>query len=109
MEAEYVSIVHAIKELHWLDQLFKSFIFKTIPYSPPVLFSDSISAIHFTKNEVKNSRSKHIDIKYYFCRDWFNRNYFSIQMVPSQANIADIFTKWLSSARMRYLTGGIFS
>ena len=34
-----------------------------------VVYSDSQSAIHLTKNSMFHSRSKHIDVKYHWIRD----------------------------------------
>ena len=62
----------------------------------------------YLKNERENARTKHIDIRYHFIRDWYEKGYFSLKSVEGSMNIADIFTKWLSSQRIIYLCSTIF-
>jgi hypothetical protein len=109
MEAEFIAMVPCAKEIHWLSELYNSDnIFVSNEYCP-VIYSDSLATVHFTKNQVENNRTKHIDIKYHFLRDWHSKGYFRIESVPGKLNIADIFTKWLSSVRLQMLCEGIFN
>uniref|UniRef100_T1IGZ8 Reverse transcriptase Ty1/copia-type domain-containing protein n=1 Tax=Strigamia maritima TaxID=126957 RepID=T1IGZ8_STRMM len=69
MEAEYMVLVNAAKEAHWLCQVFDNSIVSDQKHAAPMIFTDSMSAMYFTKNPVENVRSKHIDIKYHFLKD----------------------------------------
>lgn len=65
IEAEYVAATKAIKEVIWLQRLMKE-LGKVQEDSR--LWSDSQSAIHLAKNLTFHSRTKHIQLRYYFLR-----------------------------------------
>jgi ATP-binding cassette subfamily B (MDR/TAP) protein 1 len=65
IEAEYVAVTEASKELIWLQGLLIELGFKQ---EMNVLHSDSQSAIHLAKNSAFHSRTKHIDLRYHFIR-----------------------------------------
>jgi ribonuclease HI len=64
-EAEYMAIAEACKELIWLKGLYAEL---WGVYSCINLFSDSQSAIYLTKDQMFHVRTKHIEIKYHYCR-----------------------------------------
>lgn len=59
----------------------------------PIINIDNKVEKFITKNEVLNSRSKHIDIKHYFIKEKLIDGLFNLKRVCSVDNIADIFTK----------------
>ena len=69
IEAEYVAISEAAKEIIWLKSLLKK-LGKRQDESP--LFSDSQSAICLAKNPILHSRCKHLELKYHFIRNLIN-------------------------------------
>jgi len=60
---------------------------------PALSKSDNQGAIALTKNPVKHSRSKNIDIRFHFIRECYKENIVSVDYVSSAYKIADIFTK----------------
>ena len=107
MEAEYLALTDAVKETHWLSSILKTELLNSFEQRP-VVYTDSQSAIYFVKNEVENNRSKHIDLKFHFIRDWINKGFFELKNISTKVNVADIFTKWLSSQRLKLLCDAIF-
>ncbi len=61
IEAEYVAVTEASKELIWLHGLLTKLGFEQ---EMNVLHSHSQSAIHLAKNLAFHSRTKHIDLRY---------------------------------------------
>ena len=59
---------------------------------------DNIGAIYLTKNATTGSRTKHVDTRYHFVRDYVEDGIIKVQFVRSEENHADIFTKNLNSA-----------
>ena len=57
------------------------------------IYCDNTSAINLTKNPILHSRTKHIDLRHHFLRDHVAKNDISIHFVPTDKQIADIFTK----------------
>lgn len=63
---------------------------------PISIFCDNTSAINLSKNPIMHSRTKHVAIKLHFLREQVLANEFQLLYVPSQAQVAGIFTKALS-------------
>nr|GEX52487.1 copia protein [Tanacetum cinerariifolium] len=64
-------------------------------------------ATDLSKNPVQHSRTKHIKILHCFLRDNVQKENISIEMVPSEDNIADILTKPLKREPFNYLRLGL--
>ena len=61
-------------------------------YDKFTLFCDNQSAIALAKNAMVHQRSKHIDIKYHFVRSVISNDIMTLIYVPTDKNIADVFT-----------------
>jgi arginyl-tRNA--protein-N-Asp/Glu arginylyltransferase len=61
-ETEYIAITKACKELIWMKKLLHELGVRQEKY---VLFSDSQSVIHLSKNSMFHSRSKYIELRYH--------------------------------------------
>jgi hypothetical protein len=57
------------------------------------LLCDNESAIRMADNPVERSRTKHIDIRYHFLRDYQQKEDIEIAYVSTHNQLADIFTK----------------
>ena len=90
-EAEYVALTSAVQEALFLRQLLSDMLFCT--KEPVTIFADNQGAISLSKNPVHHQRSKHIDIRFHFIRDEVQKGSVEIFYVPSEDNMADIFTK----------------
>nr|GEY29729.1 retrovirus-related Pol polyprotein from transposon TNT 1-94 [Tanacetum cinerariifolium] len=64
-----------------------------IIYEKVPIFFDNTSAIAISNNLVLHSRTKHIDIRYHFIRDHILKWYIKLHFIPTQYQLADIFTK----------------
>nr|GEX11600.1 retrotransposon protein, putative, unclassified [Tanacetum cinerariifolium] len=61
------------------------------------------SAIALCCNNVKHSRSKHIDIRHHFIREQVERRVVELYFVTTDYQLADIFTKALPRERFEFL------
>ena len=57
---------------------------------------DNTSAINISKNPVKHSRTKHIEIRHHFLRDHTQKGDITLEFVSTKDQLADTFTKPLS-------------
>ncbi|WVZ89923.1 hypothetical protein U9M48_036268 [Paspalum notatum var. saurae] len=70
------------------------------------LLVDSTSAISVAKNPVLHSRTKHIDVRFHFLRDHYEKGDIDLIHVVSANQLADIFTKPLEFDAFTRLRGG---
>ena len=69
------------------------------------IFCDNTSIIHMTKNTNQHSKTKHIDIRYHFLRDHYEKGDIEIEYVSTDFQLADIFTKPLDYDRFSFICG----
>lgn len=103
MEAEFVAMTEAAKELLWFDRILDECITKRIinrRKEQSLLYVDNQATIDFVKSPIENYRTKHIDIKLFFIRDLVYKDIFCVKFVRSKNNLADIFTKPLTRAEL---------
>jgi hypothetical protein len=93
-EAEYMALVHVLREALWL-RLFLTILGFPCPRPFPLL-CDNQSALAIANSEAITSRSKHIDVRYHFYREHISSGSFATSWIPTQDMTADIFTKPLA-------------
>ncbi|WVZ76572.1 hypothetical protein U9M48_024537 [Paspalum notatum var. saurae] len=69
------------------------------------LLVDSTSAISVAKNPVLHSRTKHIDVRFHFLRDHYEKGHIDLIHVVSANQLANIFTKALEFDAFTHLRG----
>ena len=65
---------------------------------PVPLWCDNRAAIHIVENLVFHERTKHLDIDCHLVHEKFNDGLLRLCLVSSPSQLADIFTKSLSSS-----------
>jgi hypothetical protein len=100
-EAEYCSLAIATTELYWLRMLFQE-IQIPLPVSP-IIWCDNVSALSLAANPVYHARTKHIEVDYHYIREKVLNKDITISFISTSDQIADVFTKGLSSARFLFL------
>ena len=104
-EAEYISLVSAIQEGKYLVSLIFEILGHNLNFH---MNCDNQGTIALAKNPIKQQRTKHVDIKYHFIRDEILKGAVSMSYIPTEDNLADIFTKPLSSIKLRKFMRHIF-
>ena len=69
----------------------------------PILWCDNLSALALASNPVFHARTKHIEVDYHFIREKVLNRDVLLKFISTGDQIADIFTKGLSSARFLFL------
>ncbi|KAL5706233.1 hypothetical protein ACHQM5_024431 [Ranunculus cassubicifolius] len=72
--------------------------------STPVIWCDNISSISLASNPIYHARTKHLEVDYHYVRDKVVRKELAVQYICTEDQIADVFTKGLSSVRFKNLT-----
>ena len=100
-EAEYRSLAAVTAEITWIESLLHELNFK-LP-KPPTVWCDNLSTLAMSNNSVLHARTKHIELDLYFVRDKVLQKQLIVNHVPSIDQIADVFTKPLSTSRFQIL------
>ena len=89
-EAEYVVAAGCCANVLWMKSQLSDY---GIQYKMLPIFCDNTSAIAISNNPVLHQRTKHIDIRYHFIRDHIMNGESELQFIPTEYQLADIFTK----------------
>ena len=95
-EAEYVATTELCKEMLWMKKFLLELGIKQDEY---VVYCDSQSAIHLSKNSSFHSKAKHIDVRYHWIRNVLEEKQLQLQKVRTDDNEADMLTKPLSKEK----------
>ena len=90
-EAEYMALSEVVKELKFIVQLLQTM---NITVELPItVYVDNVGAIWLSNNRNTGDRTKHIDIRTAFVKEYQEDGKIIIKFVKSEDNDADIFTK----------------
>ncbi|KAJ9547240.1 hypothetical protein OSB04_019783 [Centaurea solstitialis] len=67
------------------------------------IYCDNTSAIAIANNPVLHSKAKHIEVRYHFIRDHVMNGDIELHFVPTEYQLADLFTKPLDVTRFNML------
>jgi hypothetical protein len=105
--AEYVALASAVKEIIYVRQLLDEL---GIAIQLPIkVHEDNKTCIHIAKNPSAPRKTRHMDIRYHFVRDYHLEGIIHIDYCPSRLMIADIFTKALPRPAFRRLRQELIS
>ena len=104
-EAEYRAMAAAASEVTWIVNLLEDLGVHHL--KPITLHCDNQSALHIAKNPVFHERTKHIEIDCHFTRDKVLEGLLHLNYLPTQQQLADIFTKPLCSTQFQTLLSKI--
>jgi len=100
-EAELRAMASTAEEIIWLRWLLADF--GIVSSGPTTMFCDNTGAIQLTLNPVKFSLSKHIGVDVFFLREQYSQRTLVPQYVPTEHQIADLFTKSQTRVQHDYL------
>jgi hypothetical protein len=98
-EAEYRGVAIVACEVVWLQKLL-SHLGQSVDV-PVVIYCDNISSILLANNPVYHAKTKHIEVHYHFIREKILAKEIDFIHVSTKDQVADIFTKALSTDKLR--------
>ena len=104
-EAEYMAVSSAVQEGVHLRQLLGDLGYRLD--EPTTIYEDNMGCIALSNNPVFHKRTKHIDIRYHFVRERVESGVIEIRYLPTNQQLADIFTKPLCKQRIILLSNAI--
>ena len=94
-EAEYIAVGSCCAQILWMKNQLLDY---GLEYSKIPIYCDNQSVIAMTGNPVQHSMTKHISIRYHFIREHVMAGTVELHFVPTDQQLADIFTKPLSES-----------
>eukprot|EP00392_Amoebophrya_sp_AT5.2_P017902 g18324.t1 len=112
-EAEYYAISECSREILYyrnlLSEISKTCKIPDVKQSPTVIFEDNKSCIDLVGMTETTKKSKHIDIRYNFVKDLFQKGEIKVVHISTKQQLADILTKPLNANTFNYLKSMINS
>jgi hypothetical protein len=99
-EARYIAASSCCAQVLWIQQQMRDYGYEFL--NTPINV-DNEAAINITRNPVQHSKTKHIDIKYHFIRDCFEKKLIDVVKIHTDHQRADLFTKAFDKSRFEYL------
>ena len=99
-EAEYVAASSCCSQLLWIQQQMRDY---GLEFSNTPIFVDNSAAISIIKEPSHHSKTKHIEIKYHFIRDCYEKKLIEIVKIHTDLQKADLFTKAFTKSRFDFL------
>ena len=96
VRAEYIAVGSCCAQLLWIKQQLEDY---SITCNNISIRCDNTSAINLIKNPILHSRTKYIEVRYHFIRDHVQSNDITLEFVPIENQIKDIFIKPLTEER----------
>jgi hypothetical protein len=90
-EAEFVALSEAAKEIKFVVMILESLGIRV--KLPIVVRVDNVGAIFMSENVSTSSRTRHVDIRYHYVREFVEDGFIKIIFVKSEENLSDGFTK----------------
>jgi hypothetical protein len=94
-EAEFVAVSEAVKEVVFVLQVLESMGISV--KTPVTVRVDNMGAIFMTENSSSGTRTRHVDTRWHFVRELVEGKVVEIVFVKSADNVADGFTKNVST------------
>ena len=85
----------------------RTLVFFFLPPPPPKLWWDNVSALTIVPNLVFHARTQHVEVHYHFVREKVLCKDLHEKYISTGDQLADIFTKSLSTSRFIFLKSNI--
>lgn len=104
-EVEYRTLGYTVVETVWIRKLL--YDLGVVVHDPVRLYRDNINATYISTNPIQHDRRKHIAVDYHFVCEQVTASNLVVQYIPTNLQIADIFTKGLSGKQFLFLKSNL--
>ncbi|GJU65167.1 putative ribonuclease H-like domain-containing protein [Tanacetum coccineum] len=93
---EYVAAAHYYGQVLWIQNQMMDYGFN---FMNTKIHINNESTICVVKNPVYHSRTKHIEIRHHFIRDFYEKRLIDVLNIHTDSNVADLLTKGFDGTR----------
>ncbi|GJU07309.1 putative ribonuclease H-like domain-containing protein [Tanacetum coccineum] len=101
---EYVAAANCCGQVLWIQNQMMDYGFN---FMNTKIHIDNESTISVIKNPVAHSRTKHIEIRFHFIRDCYEKRLIEVIKIHTDHNVADLLTKGFDVTRFNFLVVSI--
>ncbi|GKB48296.1 putative ribonuclease H-like domain-containing protein [Tanacetum coccineum] len=102
--AEYITASNCCGHVIWIQNQLLDYGYN---FMQTKIHIDNESTICIVKNLVFHSKTKHIEIRHHFIRDYNEKKLIQVIKIHTNQNVADLLTKALDVSRFQYLIASI--
>ncbi|GJY15266.1 hypothetical protein Tco_0385688 [Tanacetum coccineum] len=99
-KAEYVAAANCCGQVLWIQNQMMDYGFN---FMNTRIHIDNERTISVIKNSVAHSRTKHIEIRFHFIRDCYEKRLIEVIKIHTDSNVADLLTKGFDVTRFNFL------
>ncbi|GJS27347.1 hypothetical protein Tco_0487967 [Tanacetum coccineum] len=99
-KAKYVAAASGCGQVLWIQNQLPDYGYN---FMNTKIYIDNNSAICIVKNPVYHSRTKHIDIRHHFIRDYYEKKLICVDHIHTDDNVANLLTKPFDGGSFQYL------
>ncbi|GJX66446.1 putative ribonuclease H-like domain-containing protein [Tanacetum coccineum] len=92
IEAEYIATSNCCGQVLWIQNQLLDYGYN---FMQTKIHIDNESTICIVKNPVFHSKTKHIEIRHQFIRDFNKKKFIQMIKIHTNQNVADLLTKWI--------------
>ncbi|GJV52292.1 hypothetical protein Tco_1448033 [Tanacetum coccineum] len=101
---EYVAAANCCGQVLWIHNQMMDY---SVNFMNTKIHIDNESTISVIKNPVAHSRTKHIEIRFHFIRDCYEKRLIEVIKIHTDFNVADLLTKGFDVTRFNFLVVSI--
>ncbi|GKC63614.1 hypothetical protein Tco_1096212, partial [Tanacetum coccineum] len=101
---EYVAAANCCGQVLWIQNQMMDYGFN---FMNTRIHIDNESTISVIKNPVAHSRTKHIEIRFHFIRDYYEKRLIEVIKIHTDSNVANFLTKGFDVTRFNFLVVSI--
>jgi len=107
MKSEFIVMAAAGKKTEWLINMMFNIKLWTKPMSSIFLYCDNEATMSWAYSNIYNGKSRHINIKHRYIREFITNRVIIIVYVKSVNNLVNSLIKWLSRDIVWKITNGM--
>lgn len=101
-EVELCAVSEMVKDIMWIQSMLTELHCNEYVDKPTPILCDNQATIQWAKNAKSSTKTRHVNLKYYFVREEVENGTIAISYVNTNNMVADCFTKSVSKEKLEW-------